>query len=180
MNSKQLQPPLVCDACQSANIVYIKETEVFGSSKRLWPFVWYCRSCRASVGCHAGTGNPLGYMANPYVRRLRAELHEIVDPIWHAGIATRSEIYKWIAKELELDTCDLHISELTITQLRLAIERCNKYAELNGKRIKKGDLQRQQAEASNDFPGTRHRKEQFQSGNGSRQRRNRGTDRRRY
>jgi hypothetical protein len=117
-------PPTRCDDCKSLNIKYEADID----SNRLWPYVWRCLDCKAKVGCHPGTDHPLGYMANPYVRRLRAELHDLIDPIWEYKLATRSEIYNWLARELGLEGV-AHISQLPIHQLKLAIKIVSGYVD---------------------------------------------------
>jgi hypothetical protein len=134
MNERR-QPPKVCDACSSPSIIYTTEADVKGTNKRKWPYIWYCRNCKASVGCHPNTNLPLGYMASPYISHLRATLHAIIDPLWQSKLGTRKEIYSWIAKELCLSDEFCHIAQLSLTQLKIAIEFSTKYAEANKDKV---------------------------------------------
>jgi hypothetical protein len=44
-------------------------------------FYW-CPADDAYVGTHAATGEPLGTLANAYLRRLRNQVHAVFDPLW--------------------------------------------------------------------------------------------------
>lgn len=76
-------------------------------------------------------------MANGYIGRLRATLHETLDPLWRSGIATRDEIYKWLATELSISFEFCHISQLSEPQLLIALKLAEKYRDLNSDRIAK-------------------------------------------
>jgi hypothetical protein len=44
-------------------------------------FYW-CPADEAYVGTHEATGEPLGTLANAYLRRLRNQVHRAFDPLW--------------------------------------------------------------------------------------------------
>lgn len=136
--------PIRCDVCDSTKLVYRKDKDLKHlmntSSVRLWPWIWQCSNCNATVGCHYGTNSPLGFMANGYTRKLRFQLHSIIDPVWHSGLAKRNEVYLWLAKEFNLP--EFHISQLSTRQLEEAIIIAEKFVTANQQRIKKLDKQR--------------------------------------
>ena len=120
----KLDPPNRCDACNSENISFITNTEAGHKAYRKWPWIYFCNDCKASVGCHPDTVTPLGFMAGIETRRLRSELHRILDPYWQTGQWTRVEIYQWLASVLDLDEAYCHIATLSVAQLELAIKAC--------------------------------------------------------
>lgn len=127
----------MCDCCSSYAVKLINEAEICTIPRRRWPLIYYCVNCRARVGCHPGTAFPLGFMANGYIRRLRATLHETLDPLWRSGLATRTEIYSWLAKELSVSFDFCHVSQLSEPQLLIALKLATKYRDLNSERIAK-------------------------------------------
>lgn len=88
-------------------------------------FVWACRPCGATVGCHQ-VGSccwiPLGRPANSGVRLLRMRLHEEFDPIWRFGDTTRKSAYRWLASEMKINPSDCHIGMFDERQCRQALE----------------------------------------------------------
>lgn len=58
---------------------------------------WKCDGCGGYVGSHTGdnnNGQPLGVIPTEELRKARMSVHEIIDPIWKNGFATRKEVYK--------------------------------------------------------------------------------------
>lgn len=137
MRSDQRESISQCDCCNSNNVKLIDESLITTScfSKRSWPLVWWCEDCGARVGCHPKSNRPLGLMADSHTRFLRAKLHEKIDPLWQSGIASRDEIYAWLAKELQVEFEICHVSQLDTKNLRIALDLANKYYDLNVVRI---------------------------------------------
>jgi hypothetical protein len=100
-----MPPPEHCDVCCSVNIA-------------LTDNCYFCFDCRASVGCHPGTTIPLGRMGNRLTRTLRSRAHAEFDKLWFDGLLTRSKAYDWLAKQLEIEPNQCHMSWLTDDQLR--------------------------------------------------------------
>lgn len=77
------------------------------------PF-WVCWPCDARVGCHPNTKEPLGTLANAALRRLRSEVHELLDRRWLSAHprnrqARRGDTYAWLAKQLGLSEPECHV-----------------------------------------------------------------------
>lgn len=68
---------------------------------------WHCEDCRAWVGCHEGTTESLGTLADARLRNARIAAHAAFDPLWRGGGLNRTQAYLWLAKEMELpvDAC---------------------------------------------------------------------------
>ena len=116
--------PETCDNCNSPNVDFVTNAIMYGKSRGDWPYICYCCDCKASVGCHKETRNPLGFMADGETRALRRELHRAFDPLWTSGLMTRNSAYKWLAHELNLEPEYCHISWLTKQQLHNAAILC--------------------------------------------------------
>lgn len=60
------------------------------------PF-WICDTCRNFVGCHHRSSNrtrPLGSIPTPEMRRLRSEVHKVLDRVWRDGWLSRKKTYR--------------------------------------------------------------------------------------
>lgn len=60
---------------------------------------WRC-VCQNYVGCHPGTFNALGCIANFEVRKIRMLIHDVIDHLLATTVMSRKEIYKQISKTL--------------------------------------------------------------------------------
>lgn len=125
-----LDKPKCCDNCQSPRIVNGDNCIIYGRNQGDWPRVWFCRNCRAAVGCHPGTNYPLGKMATHEVRKARYLAHKQFDKL-HSKykLMSRTEAYRWLAAMMGLDRKDCHISHFNLEQCELA-------EKLSRKRIK--------------------------------------------
>jgi zinc-finger-containing domain len=116
--------PPICPYCGKAAVL------VFGP--KLYPHrpdlahvrAWQCTPCGASVGCHDGTNNPKGTLADPPTKRARQAAHAAFDPLWQRWAdaypgqvrspsqvrgAARGRAYWWLAVQLGIDRNDCHI-----------------------------------------------------------------------
>lgn len=90
-------------------------------------YFYYCKECDAYVGCHPGTQNPLGTVANKRLRRLRKLCHGSFDKIWKNKYLSRSKAYIWLASELDILPSQCHIGMFNEQMCLKAIEKCNQY-----------------------------------------------------
>lgn len=88
---------------------------------------WRCQPCDAYVGCHLGTPEPLGSLANAELRKARSEAHSAFDALWvfNDSPLTRKEAYVWLAAELGIEAAACHIAmfDLETCQKVLAVVR---------------------------------------------------------
>lgn len=63
---------------------------------------WQCPTCFNFVGTHnQGQGrSPLGCIPNAPMKKIRQQIHMILDPIWKNRKMTRSEVYKKISEQI--------------------------------------------------------------------------------
>lgn len=98
--------------------------------------LWVCGnypSCNSYVGCHKGTNNPLGTLADAELRELRKEAHALFDPLWKEkkihkidpsftpGINARKKAYGWLSDQMFIEQRNCHFSQMSKQQLRKAI-----------------------------------------------------------
>jgi hypothetical protein len=89
-------------ACVDSSIIY----------GRSYGPIWICGNhpdCDAYVGCHPGTKNPLGRLANPELRAAKKAAHAVFDTLWRKLGMRRSEAYGWLAETLGIHVSQCHI-----------------------------------------------------------------------
>jgi len=87
---------------------------------------WQCAPCGARVGCHKGTTQPLGRLANAELRLAKQQAHAAFDPLWRTPAfgETRNSAYNWLADRLGIPRADCHIGMFDVEQCRRVVEVC--------------------------------------------------------
>jgi len=93
---------------------------------------YLCISCNAYVGCHSGTDNPLGRLANLALRTAKMNAHAKFDPLWKAKAKkerlsysnARNLGYEWLAKKLKISFQDCHIGLFNIDMCENVVNLC--------------------------------------------------------
>ena len=85
---------------------------------------YLCKPCKAYVGCHQGTENPLGRLADADLRRAKVAAHAAFDPIWKEGTMSRSAAYAWLAAKLGVKPRDCHIGMFDVSTCEAVIRVC--------------------------------------------------------
>jgi len=83
---------------------------------------WNCDPCKAYVGCHPGTTNPLGRLANSELRKAKQKAHAAFDPIWKSGKLKRKAAYKWLADKIGIAEQNCHIGMMDVYQCLAVVE----------------------------------------------------------
>ena len=86
---------------------------------------YLCRPCDAYVGCHPGTTEPLGRLANAELRKAKQAAHAAFDPKWKGGDMKRKEAYAWLATQLGIDFNDCHIGMFDVETCRRVVDAAN-------------------------------------------------------
>lgn len=95
--------------------------------------VWTCIGCSAWVGCHPGTENALGCLANAELRTAKQAAHAAFDPLWKKKMAkekcsqsaARRAGYRWLAGEMGIPWKHTHIGEFNVDQCQQVVDICN-------------------------------------------------------
>jgi hypothetical protein len=113
-----------CPYCnQQAHLVGGKK--IYPHRPDLYEKVFYeCEPCDAFVGCHIGTVNPLGRLANAELRKKKMAAHALFDPIWRTGQMTRGDAYKMLAEKLGIEQKDCHIGMFDVDMCNRVINVC--------------------------------------------------------
>jgi len=91
-----------CEAKVDARLTDGEEIYPHRSDLFSFPF-WRCDACNNYVGCHHKTKNrtaPLGCIPTPEIKKVRIQIHALIDPIWREGKANRKEIYAEISEKI--------------------------------------------------------------------------------
>lgn len=114
-----MKPPEICKYCGGV-IRLVPASSIYGeATKRLGmehEFVYQCQNCNARVGCHKGTTDPLGDVAN-----------KVFDAFWKGQHMTRSRAYKWLAEQLDIPREDAHIGGFEMDTCEKLIRLCREY-----------------------------------------------------
>lgn len=94
--------------------------------------VWACVKDRAWVGCHPGTENALGGLANAELRAAKMAAHAAFDPLWQAKMRrdkctkrkARNAGYAWLAGELGIPVKKCHIGFMSLEECQRVVEIC--------------------------------------------------------
>lgn len=92
---------------------------------------WNCSPCGAWVGCHPGTLNPLGRLADTALRAAKQRAHAAFDPIWQKECAgtgfkgrARRSAYAWLADAMGMKPEDCHVGKLDVAECDRVVELC--------------------------------------------------------
>lgn len=102
---------------------------------------WRCQPCQAWVGCHPGTENPLGRLADAKLRRAKSQAHAAFDPMWKEKMRrdgvrqnkARRAGYKWLAAQLGIAIDDCHIGMFDVATCWRVVEACRPYQRHPGR-----------------------------------------------
>ena len=122
-----------CDYC-GGDAHLTTSRKVYGG--RDYGPIYYCAPCRAWVGVHKGTTNPLGRVANAELREWKKRAHAAFDPLWKAKIAregcskshARNSGYAWLASHLGISVKDCHIGMFDVDLCQRTVMLCEKYS----------------------------------------------------
>lgn len=83
--------------------------------------------CGGAVGTHPD-GKPLGFIVSPETKKLRMELHDIIDGYWHAemelGVSktkARGSVYAYLGRLMGTTPKETHVAQFNHAQLKKAI-----------------------------------------------------------
>lgn len=93
---------------------------------------WTCTPCLAWVGCHPGTENALGGLANAELRVAKQAAHAAFDPLWERKMKrdhcskshARNAGYRWLAEQLGIPIKKCHIGYMNLDECKRVVEIC--------------------------------------------------------
>jgi len=96
---------LICPYCGYKSQL-VNSSVIYGTD---YGNAYLCKPCDAYVGCHKGTTNSKGRLANKELRKLKIEAHKYFDMIWKLKYMTRTDAYKSLSDYLKLPGEYTHI-----------------------------------------------------------------------
>lgn len=104
---------------------YVDSAEVYHGTS--YGMIYLCRPCKAYVGVHRGTDQPLGRLADADLRRWKRAAHAAFDPLWQRGPFQhrRQAAYHWLAQQMGLPVEQTHIGMFDIDHCKTVISICN-------------------------------------------------------
>lgn len=124
---------IICAYCNNPAPL-VKGDAIYPHRPDLFDLNFYqCVPCKAYVGCHKGTDNPLGRLANAELRQWKSNAHKVFDLIWREGHMKRKDAYKALAAEMGIEPKKCHIGMFDVQQCKQVYAICK-----SGKLI--GDL----------------------------------------
>lgn len=128
---------ITCPYC-GKDAALVDSKILYASGKSYGP-AWACLPCGAWVGCHKGTIDPLGGLANEELRKARMAAHAAFDPTWkrypRGGLGgkyqssghCRREMYRWLGQEMGFGpNIATHIAQMDVVQCRQVVAICEK------------------------------------------------------
>ena len=132
MNAQPATPLVICPYCEQRAIFLRSSAEVY-QGRDFGP-IYICRGCAAWVGCHHGTTNPLGRLANKELRTWKMAVHRVFDPIWQRRWESKRAVdptytrgmarggrYKKLGQLLGIPKTDCHIGMFDVETCKRAI-----------------------------------------------------------
>lgn len=105
----------ICPYCKTFS-KKVTGKEIYPHRKDLYKMTFYsCTPCKAYIGCHGTSENPLGRLANQELRKAKNSAHREFDRLWKFGDMKRKDAYKWLAKTLGIDGSDCHIGMFDVS-----------------------------------------------------------------
>lgn len=124
LKSNLLATNPVCPYCGDASIL-INGLVIYPHRPDLADLSFYqCSPCDAYVGCHKGGTEPLGRLADKELRAWKSKTHKVFDPLWRSGLMKRSEAYKQLAIEMNIESKSCHVGMFSVEQCKQAYEIC--------------------------------------------------------
>ena len=107
-----------CGCAKTVEAILTNGSEIYPKRKDLHrlPF-WKCDTCANYVGCHHKTKNrtkPLGCIPTPELRKLRMQIHNLIDPLWRdlEGVS-RKKVYSLMSDKLG---CKFHSANMSTVE----------------------------------------------------------------
>lgn len=126
-----MKPPKTCRYCDQPAVLVHTGEDGYPYRADYGP-VWLCSPCGAYVGCHKGTTNALGGLANAELREWKQKAHAAFDPLWQAKIRrdgcskshARKAGYRWLSEQLGIPPKLTHIGYMSVEECRRVVEVC--------------------------------------------------------
>lgn len=111
--------PTICNIC-GGRVIYTSNAVVYGKEYGSG-YCYLCTNCGARVGTHKPRPKEaLGILANARMRKGKRMCHDLFDSEWKGlpnAKEKRKELYKWLAKQLDIPLSECHFGYFDIDTL---------------------------------------------------------------
>lgn len=121
MDSEDIIRARICPYCGGVPVL-ADSSEIY-NGQSFGP-VRLCRRCGAFVGCHEGTTEPKGRLADKSLREAKKRAHEAFDPLWRSGWMGRQEAYDWLSVSLGIPRERTHIGMFDLDLCKRVVSLC--------------------------------------------------------
>lgn len=136
-----MKPSKTCRYCEQSAKLILSGEDGYPYRTDYGP-VWLCAPCGAYVGCHKGTTNALGGLANAELREWKMKAHAAFDPLWQAKIRrdgcskskARKAGYLWLSGQLGIPPKLTHIGYMSVEECKRVVEVCERWRQPSGQR----------------------------------------------
>ena len=119
---------VICPYCQ--NIAELTSSAIVYNGRDYGPiYLCKCVDGWAYVGCHKGTTEPLGRLADRELREWKKKAHAAFDPLWKYCGMPRNEAYQWLADKLSIPRDQCHIGMFNIEMCQKVVAACEAYLD---------------------------------------------------
>lgn len=110
--------PTKCNIC-GGKVIYTTNDKVY-HRKYGSGYCYLCTECGAYVGTHKPRPKEaLGMLADADMRLWKMYCHDVFDTMWKTQ-KQRTELYKWLAKEMQCPLEECHFGHFDLEQLKKA------------------------------------------------------------
>lgn len=100
-----------CRYCDH-EVMFHDDSSFLYNGKNYGP-VWACSNCDAHVGCHIGSSDPYGEVADQELRNLRRLCRKFIDYLWQKKMSrdnisktkAKKLAYAWLEQQLKITPC---------------------------------------------------------------------------
>ena len=101
--------------CHCGRPAILRSAEGLCKTHREGAMAYVCSgfpSCNSYVMAHPGTLEPMGSLAGPELRKLRAQAHRQLELLQSTGLMTKRQSYQWLAYVVQAPMSHAHIGHL--------------------------------------------------------------------
>lgn len=102
-------------------MLLVNNSMIYGRPYGKWLYAYLCHSCNSYVGVHPNTKIPLGHLADLATRKARIRSKKpFFDMVKSHFSGNRGNAYKWLAKEMNIDSSECHFGMFDIEMCQKA------------------------------------------------------------
>jgi len=92
-----------CECKKDVEAELITGQRAYQHREDLWDMLfWQCPNCDNFVGTHKNSKKhaPMGHICGKELKKLKMDIHRILDPLWRSGRYSRKQIYLIVSSKI--------------------------------------------------------------------------------